>query len=149
MSRRLARELALRVLFQVDLVGGEPSQALADLLPETELSPEDAAFARDLVAGTLAHQAEVDAHIQRHARDWRLERLATVDRNILRLSIYQILHRPDIPVSVAINEAVELAKAYGEAESARFVNGILGQIARERQGEPAQGGGSGDAGAPD
>ncbi len=142
MSRRQARHVALKVLFQVDLVGADPEQALAEQLEETPLPPEGAQFARDLVTGTLAGLRQVDELIQRYARDWRLERLAAVDRNILRLSIYQILHRPDVPVSAVINEAVELAKTYGEAESSRFVNGILGQLARDRAGATADAGAS-------
>lgn len=140
MSRRLARQVALRALYQVDLVGADPEQALADLLEETPLAGDALEFARDLVRGTLEHWREVDGHISRYARDWSLERLAAVDRNILRLSIYQLLHRPDVPVNAVINEAVELAKTFGDADSGRFVNGILGQLARDRAGAGAGGG---------
>ncbi len=132
MSRRLARELALKVLFQVDLVGGDAQQVLRYLVDEDRPLPEVESFARELVLGTLAHRQEIDAQIARYARDWRLERLAVVDRNILRMAIFELLHRQDVPASVAINEAVDLAKIYGESESGRFVNGILGQLARDR-----------------
>lgn len=134
MSRRLARELALKALFQVDLVGGDGAEVLKYLFEEDQPLSEVEAFARELVTGTLAHRREIDAQIARYARDWRLERLAAVDRNILRLAIFELLFRRDVPAGVAINEAVELAKTYGEAESGRFVNGILGQLARDREG---------------
>lgn len=150
MSRRLARELALKALFQVDLVGGDGTQVLEYLFEEDKPLSEVEAFARELVAGTLAHRREIDAEIGRYARDWRLERLAAVDRNILRMAIFELLFRRDVPASVAINEAVELAKTYGEAESGRFVNGILGQLARDRAGgrtgTPEVAAGEGDEG---
>ncbi len=137
MSRRLGRELALKVLYQVDLVGAAPERALEDLCRDEEVPSDSAEFARQLVAGVLGRQGEIDALIARYAREWSLTRMAVVDRNILRLGVFQILHRPDIPASVAINEAVELAKRYGEAESGRFVNGILGQLVRDREGAAA------------
>lgn len=131
MSRRQGRDLALKALYQYDLVGTKPRQAL-DYLAEEEETPQEArSFAGELIEGTLAHRAEIDAKITAYARDWRIERLAPLDRNILRLAIFQIMFRSDIPASVAINEAVELAKTYGEAESSRFINGILGQLARD------------------
>lgn len=148
MSRRQGRDLALKALYQHDLVGANPRQALAYLVEEEGASPEAQAFAAELVEGTLTHQAEIDARIAAYARDWRVERLAVLDRNILRLAIFQIVFRSDIPASVAINEAVELAKLYGEAESGRFVNGILGQLARDLAQARAEGGQAGGR-APD
>jgi N utilization substance protein B len=95
-----------------------------------DLTPEDVAFAGELVRGALDHLPEIDQIIVDHAREWRIERMANIDRNVLRLALYEMAHRPDIPVSVSINEAVELAKKFGTGESGRFVNGILGNAAR-------------------
>lgn len=147
MSRRQGRDLALKALYQHDLVGANPRQALTYLVEEDEASADARDFAADLVEGTLAHRAEIDAKIAAYARDWRVERLAALDRNILRLAIFQLLFSTDIPASVAINEAVELAKTYGEAESSRFVNGILGQLARDLAQARGEGGLAGDGAA--
>jgi len=130
--RRLAREVALKTLFAVDLGKVKPERVLDDLLAEVDLPPRDAQFARELVIGTLAHLEEIDPIIARQAVGWTIDRMATIDRNILRMALYEILHRDDIPDSVAVNEAVELAKRYGDAESSKFVNGILGEIVRAR-----------------
>lgn len=138
MSRRFGRELALRTLYQVEMSGGKPEQILDYLIKEVEEKPvsdEVRHFSLELVEGTIFRRAKVDRVISLYARDWRIERLAVVDRNVLRLAIFQILFRPDIPINAVINEAVELAKAYGDAESGRFVNGILGQFSRDQQGK--------------
>jgi len=124
--------VALKALFAVDLGKVRLERVLEDLLAEADLPPKDAQFARELATGTLAHRAEADAIIARQAVGWTIERMATIDRNILRMALYEILHREDIPDSVAVNEAVELAKRYGDAESSKFVNGILGEIVRAR-----------------
>ena len=89
-------------------------------------------FAAELARGAWAAHAELDAIIVRYAAGWALERMANADRNLLRLALYEILYRPEIPQSVSINEAVELAKEYSTADSAKFINGILGSFARER-----------------
>lgn len=132
MRRRLAREVALKALFAVDLGKVKAERVLDDLLAEADLPPRDAQFARELTLGTLAHREETDRLIARQAVGWTIERMATIDRNILRMALYEILYRDDIPDSVAVNEAVELAKRYGDAESSKFVNGILGEIVRAR-----------------
>src|SRR5690606_14199197 len=127
----------LKALFAVDLGKIPLERVLEDVLAEADLAPQHAAFARELAEGALAHRDESDAVISGLAVDWTVQRMAAVDRNILRLAVYEILHRPDIPDSVAVNEAVELAKKYGEAESGKFVNGILGELVRRRAaGEP-------------
>jgi N utilization substance protein B len=126
MSRRSrAREVALQVLFQDDLnPGGNPH--VADEFLKRRLAGYDEliAFARSLVSGVRRNRAELDALLSRTADNWRVERMAATDRNILRLGAYEILYA-DTPDAVAINEAVELAKRYGTAQSAQFVNGIL------------------------
>ncbi len=130
MSRRLAREVALRVLFQVDVGKAHWASALERSLKEVQLSPAQQQFASQLVEGTVTHMQEIDRLISRFAVDWTLERMANVDRNLLRLAVFEILYLKDIPVSVTINEAVELAKKYGDADSGKFVNGILGNVVR-------------------
>lgn len=130
MKRRLARELVLKILFQIDL--GKVDTALA---LETVLEEEDNTwvkeFVRSLVRGTEEHQERIDQLIEQYSKDWKLDRMAAVDRNLLRLAIYEILYMSDIPSAVSINEAVELAKVYGSDESAKFVNGILGNLVRQ------------------
>lgn len=132
MSRRLAREAVLKALFAVDL-GRIPVQGvLQNVLAELDLSERDRAFAEQLATGTLANKEASDRIIANQAIGWAVERMATIDRNILRLALYEIYHRDDIPDSVSVNEAVELAKRYGEDDSGKFINGILGEIVRNR-----------------
>lgn len=128
--RRAGRELALRTLFQVDLARADPAEALAAAAAEGEYEEESVAFARELALGACRHLARLDEVIARHARGWTLERMANVDRNLLRLAVYEILYRPEIPPSVSVDEAVEMAKKYSTAESGRFINGILGNLIR-------------------
>lgn len=136
MSRRAARELALKVMFQVDLGKSDPQRALVHALREEPIGDEGLAFARRLIDGTIQHQSEIDAALGALARDWALDRMAVVDRNVLRLAAYELDHIDEIPPGVTINEAVELAKTYSTPESGRFVNGILGQWLRSK-GMPA------------
>jgi len=128
--RRKAREVALKVLFQVDVGGADPAEALAQVLQRDKLPSAAEAFARGLVEGTLRELDSLDRTLAARSREWRPERMAAVDRNILRLACYEMRHCPDVPPSVAINEAVELAKKYSTTEAARFINGVLGQLAR-------------------
>jgi N utilization substance protein B len=142
--RRRAREYALQILFSLDLNGSLTApQALAhfwkdfahELRPTAEDDGEPAAevvaFAEALVRGTVENLAEIDGIIQRASRNWRLERMARVDRNVLRLATYELAHAPEVPAKVVINEAIEVAKRYGAAESAAFVNGLLDRISQE------------------
>jgi len=128
MARRSrAREVAFQVLYQDDLnPHGNP--AVGDALLARRLHAEDLLqFARDLVAGVRRHRPEIDGLLERTAANWSLHRMAATDRNVLRLGAYEILHA-DTPDRVAINEAVELAKRFGTAQSAQFVNGILDRL---------------------
>lgn len=136
MGRRRAREIALQVLFQVDLVNAEPYRALDYLLAENNVPDDMAVFIRSLVKGTLEHLFEIDEYIKRYAIEWDLTRMANVDRNILRLGIYEMLYYNGTPLNVAINEALELAKTFSHEEAPRFINGIMGKIAREKIGDP-------------
>jgi len=127
-TRRQAREAALGVLFQVDLGKIDVTEALETVRAQGWPRDEWALIER-LVRGTRAHVEDIDEVIGRVAEHWTLERMATVDRNVLRMAIFEFRHT-DTPVGVVINEAVELAKQYSTEESGRFVNGMLGKIVR-------------------
>jgi len=137
-SRRRARELALQVLFQIDVGRADPQTAFFQALTrereeqETpgELRERDVNYARDLVLGTWEHRQELDRVIGQYARDWTVDRMAAVDRNILRMSIYEIMHCDDVPDGAVADEAVELAKTFSTPEAAKFINGILGSVIR-------------------
>lgn len=120
----------MRALYQIDVGRAKPERALEYNIHELALPQEYVPFAKRIVEGVLAHVDEIDTMIQENAANWSLERMARTDRNILRMAIYEILYEPDVPGSVSVNEAVELAKMYGDADSSRFVNGILGNILR-------------------
>ena len=156
--RRLGREIALGALYQMDLLRAPLESAIADaghLMAKLRLEGEDAEpgplrqprddtdkfldqlreareFARELCEAALARRDELDAIIERYAEGWTLSRMPSLDRNILRLALAEIVCFDDIPTSVSIDEAVDLAKEYSTAESGAFVNGILGSFARER-----------------
>ncbi|MGE5589706.1 MAG: transcription antitermination factor NusB [Bacillota bacterium] len=132
MRRREARAAALRALYAIEVGKNELEAALRAAFVEERTDSEGMAFARSLAAGVLEHQDEIDRRIGSLSHDWSLERLAAVDRNTLRLGAYELLYRQDeAPVGVVINEAVELAKSYSTPDSGRFVNGILGALARQ------------------
>lgn len=124
-SRRQARERALSLLYEAETKDVAPAELLADL------PLEPAPFAADLVSGVGEHGEEVDGFIRRFARGWALERMPALDRALLRIGVYELLHRPDVPTGAVLSEAVELASRYSTEESGRFVNGVLAQIARE------------------
>ena len=126
--RRKARVLALQTLYEVDSVGHEVEGVLACLLTGGSLSEEYASFVRELVSGVIQNREEIDRSIRQFAPAWPVEQIPLVDRNILRLAIFEILLNNKVPVKVAINEAVELAKTFGSDTSSRFVNGVLGSV---------------------
>lgn len=132
--RRQARERALQALYLADAAKMDAMEALriVSIGPELDLAAEE--FARALVKGACEHQAEIDKLIGKVAENWELKRMACVDRNLLRLASYELLHCPDTPVSVAIDEALEIGKKYSSEDSSRFLNGILDKVkdARER-----------------
>lgn len=127
-SRREARRTAIDILYQADITGADPLDVLSGWVAAEREVPS---FARELVEGTGATMVEVDGVLESHAQDWSVERMAVLDRTILRVAIYELLHRPDVPHAAAISEAVEAAGELSADESRRFVNGILGKIARE------------------
>jgi len=129
MGRRQAREAALQALYQVDVGGADPEKALADTAELNQMVPEDLGFSKELVLGAVGRLEEIDRLIAALSRDWNIDRLARVDHNIMRLAVYEIMFRDDIPFGVTVNEAVELAKTFGGKDSGRFINGILAQVA--------------------
>lgn len=135
MSRRLAREAALRVLFQVEVGRDELDAAIAYNASELDLDDKALRFTEKLARGVMKHRSELDELLNSYAVDWTIERMAYVDRNVLRLAAFEMLYDDETPAGVAINEAVELAKRYGTDDSGKFVNGILGNIARTRRVE--------------
>jgi N utilization substance protein B len=118
--------------------GAEDPEELSPVPSRAPIAPKARAFAETLVQGVWAHREELDALITKFSRNYRLSRLAAVDRNILRLAVYEILHNKEVPPVVAINEAIELAKEYGSEESGRFVNGLLDRIRSESPRAPRQ-----------
>ena len=129
-TRRQARESALQVLYQLEM-SGEESPSLFDAEVLSELGPEVKEFASGLVDGVKEHMGEIDELISTHSTNWKLSRMAAVDKNILRIAVFELKSRPDIPTKVTINEAVEIAKRFGSSDSGAFVNGILDNIAQE------------------
>jgi N utilization substance protein B len=124
-TRREARERALSLLYEAEAKGMSP----VDLLAEQPLAPVE--FVDDLVRGVEEHQTTIDELITRYAVDWTLERMPAIDRNVLRVAVFELAERPETPVGVVISEAVELAKQYSTDDSGRFVNGLLSAIASE------------------
>ena len=149
-ERRAARRLAIDVLYESEIRGSLPTEALAahqgagwvvptsedlsePLGPDQPPSEDAVAYARVLVEGVQAHHADIDELIARYADRWAIERMPVVDRTLLRIALFEMLWSDDVPVAVAINEAVELAKSLSTDDSGRFVNGLLGKIAEEQE----------------
>lgn len=128
-KRRKARIAALKTLFEVDSVDHSPDHILERQLEEHSLPDDAAEFARDLVRGVMENYERLDEVIRKNAPAWPLEQVAAVDRNILRLAIYEVVIDNRVPMRAAINEAIELAKEFGGEASPKFVNGVLGSVA--------------------
>lgn len=128
MNRRRCRELALQTLYQLDITKGEGLKP--ENFPEfsQELPGEAEKFIRDLVEGTIKRQDELDEVIRKYSLHWSLERMFIIDRNILRMAVYELRYMRDIPPKVTLNEAIEIAKRYGTEDSAGFINGILDRV---------------------
>ncbi|WP_102345641.1 transcription antitermination factor NusB [Bacillus sp. Marseille-P3661] len=134
MKRRTAREKALQALFQIDMSQTEPNIAIENVLEGENGSP----FLNDLVLGTINHLPEIDKLISDNLEKWSISRLGNIDRAILRISTYEMMFQVDIPHNVSINEAIELAKSFGDDESSKFINGVLSKIKttlESKQGE--------------
>ena len=131
-SRRRPREVALQFLYQLDLQGeDDPVPHEQEFWARHALSGEAKTFAETLVRGTKASQAKIDQMIEQYTENWALERMAAVDRNILRVAVYEMLWTDEAPGKVVINEAIEIAKKFGTKESGRFINGVLDRIHKE------------------
>lgn len=126
--RRRGRIVALQTLYEVDCVSHDPQMILQQRLAEQPLPPAAETFARELVQGVLANRSSINAVLCQAAPLWPLEQIPAVDRNILRLAIFEILVNNEVPLKAAINEAIELAKTFGSENSAKFVNGVLGTV---------------------
>lgn len=141
-NRHLGRIVALQTLYEFEFrsQSGDPDVNVDEILGRNlaryEAAIDDTAFVKDLVEGVLAARDELDAKLQPIAPEWPLEQIARIDRSVLRLGLYELLHRSDkVPPKVAINEAVELAKAFGSDNSSKFINGVLGTAFRTLLGE--------------
>ena len=134
-ARRKARAIVIQALYEIDTAAHEPEATLERHLAESALPPEAQAFARRLVEGGLGHHQAIDHQVRGAAPTWPLEQMSKVDLNILRLAIFEILFDNEVPLKVAINEAIELAKTFGSDNSPKFVNGVLGAIATETQSQ--------------
>jgi len=129
--RRKARECVLQMLYQLDITGGDVSGVIEDYWNTNEAGDDIRKFATEMVEGVTSNREVIDERISDRSTNWKLSRMATVDKNILRIAVYELSYRSDIPPKVTINEAVEIAKRYGTSESGAFVNGVLDNIAKE------------------
>jgi len=127
-ARRKARAIALQALYEIDSAGHEAEAVVSRLLAEGGLSEENNVFVRELVSQVIQNKEKIDLNIQRFATAWPIAQMPVVDRNILRLAIFEILVDNKVSVKIAINEAVELAKRFGSDSSPKFVNGVLGSV---------------------
>ena len=126
-SRHQSRERALQILFQYD-IHGKPGVWLEEFWKQYTAAEDEQAFAEQLVSGVLEHKIEIDALIGKYATNWKVSRMQIVDRNILRLGAFELLWLDEVPAKVTVNEAIELAKDFGDEEAAKFVNGILDKV---------------------
>ncbi len=127
--RHQGRELALKALYRIDICGGASGDDLAQVLEGAPSDERAREFARELLDGVRREQVALDKHLADALEHWSIRRLSRVDHNILRIAVFELVHLADIPARVTIDEAIELAKAYGDQESGRFVNGVLDEVA--------------------
>lgn len=130
-NRSKSRECALQMLYQLDIRKANPSEIVDAFWDESETGQDVREFAQQLFIGTAKHLPDLDKLIASHADNWDMKRMAVIDRNILRLGTFELLHGEDAPPKVCINEAIELAKRFGDTESGKFINGILDAIHKE------------------
>ncbi|MDE3839537.1 transcription antitermination factor NusB [Bacillus methanolicus] len=125
MKRRTAREKALQALFQIDVSNAEPDAAIEHVLEDARGDE----YLTRLVEGTVQNRDEIDETIKKHLEKWTLERLANVDRNLLRMAVFELKYcRDEVPANVVLDEAIEIAKIYGDEQSSRFINGVLSKV---------------------
>lgn len=138
-ARRRARECALQMLFSYDVTRPSLDELLDSFWGElAEASDEVRVFANELASGTILHLNEIDDRIKLRTEHWRIPRMAVVDRNLLRMAVFEFLYQPNTPRTVAINEALEIARRFSTSESTQFINGILDAIKRDLETHPAQ-----------
>jgi len=130
-ARRSGREAALQMLFQMEASETPPEETIALFWRNFESEPEGKPYADEIVRGVTEHRAAIDAAISNASENWRIERMTRLDRNLLRLGTFELMKRADVPSPVILDEAVELAKTFGTADSSVFINGVLARIARE------------------
>jgi len=133
MGRRASREIAMKLLYQLEIQKEDREQQIKTVLDENDLSENDRMYITDVVEGVLGNVSYLDSIIEKNSKGWKLNRIPKVDLSILRLSIYEICFRDDIPYNVAVNEAVELAKKYSSEDAGAFINGILSQVPKSRK----------------
>ena len=127
-SRRRGRELALRALYEMDIMRVNPDKVIADAVEQNELHFEQRAYAERVVRGYHKHSGLIDDFLADRIKEYDFSRIAAIDRNILRIATYELFYEPAIPPAVTLNEAIEIAKKYSTAESGKFVNGVLGRV---------------------
>jgi N utilization substance protein B len=137
-GRRQTREWMIQFLFQMDFNPEQLTQALADFWEEKSPTEKEKSFAEEGIRGVIAHREEIDAILASYAKNWSTDRLASVDRTVMRLALYEMLYCDEVPPVVAINEAVHFAKDLSSFQSGRFVNGVLDRIRQERLDRPAR-----------
>ena len=131
-ARRKARELTLKALYAYDISGAEAEQVASDIIEASEIKPESRRFSDDLFFQVVRHLKENDELIRQNVKSWDFSRIASIEKNILRMGICELLYYDDIPPAISIDEAIELAKKYGEKDSRNFVNAILDSILKDR-----------------
>jgi transcription antitermination protein NusB len=137
-KRRRSRELALQVLYQLDITKQDAIRAIAQSRDHFSEKEERDGFAERIVLGVLEHGQEIDRLIEQYSENWRLDRMSMIDRNILRMALFELLYCEDIPPKVTLDEAIELGKRYGSEDSGSFINGILDRIQNEVVRKPIQ-----------
>ncbi|MFV9510790.1 transcription antitermination factor NusB [Tepidibacillus sp. LV47] len=131
MKRRVLREKILQILYQIDLTKTEANEAIHTTIDENSIDDHDLEFMEDRIYGVLEHLERIDQKISRYLKGWNIERLANIDRAILRMTVYELMFKKDVPVRVSINEAIELAKTFSTSESSKFINGVLGSMVKD------------------
>ncbi len=130
-SRRKSREFAMQMLYQWEICGYTPAQVQATFFANNRAAPDVEKFARELFEGSVVNIDQLDRLVREHSENWRLERMAAVDRNILRVALYELLHHPETPPAAVINEALEVARRFSGEGSVEFVNGVLDAIRKQ------------------
>ncbi|MCT4661273.1 MAG: transcription antitermination factor NusB [Tissierellales bacterium] len=133
MSRKLARESAMKLVYQMELMEDFSQEALSKYIDDAELKKTEIEYVESIYDTMVEHREDIDKLISEYAKGWKLERLPKIDLSILRVAILEILYREDIPIEVSINEALEVSKKFSADDSSKFINGVLGSVVREKQ----------------